>query len=338
MKRFYSLPVLLALLYLAIVHQASAECGVYDRMVTKHDNFCNKNNDDYPVHIGEESVHNTGWQWSLTVDESAKAKCKDSLPSTSDLPTSAKLDFKAIVKSASKSSCRCYGRYELIRSNSSDATDTTTYTVLYLQPDRVDDPYYSFTKEVIQKLLKHQYYYLYMSHFFKSADQYFPNVAGFFRGYVDRALEMAENGIKYTIAKKETLALMHGLTEEERSHHNYPMYDIFHHDKDTMFPLHLKMDTEHFFLGRADDQITDTGMIEKAFKQAVHWEKTMMSELVRVSMLADSICDTELAEYISAEMMPGQRTTLKLLESHRMTLERMKSSGRVAEFLFDSQL
>ena len=44
--------------------------------------------------------------------------------------------------------------------------------------------------------------FFFQSHFFKSADQYFPNVAGFFRGYVDRALEMAENGIKYTLAKK----------------------------------------------------------------------------------------------------------------------------------------
>merc|ERR1712136_324382 len=287
------------------------------------------------VHIGEESEHNTGWQWSITV-ESSKGKCRENPPSLTQ--TSPTVDFREIVKSASSRSCACHGRYELTRSNPIDGTNTT-YTVLYLNKDRdVDDPYYSFTTRVIQKLLKHQYYYLSMSHFFKSADQYFPNVAGFFRGYVDRALEMAENGIKYTLAKKETLALMHGLTEEERSHHNYPMYDIFHHDKDTMFPLHLKMDTEHFFLGRADDQITDTGMIEKAFKQAVHWEKTIMSELVRVSMLADSICDTELAEYISAEMMPGQRTTLKLLESHRMTLKRMESSGRVAEFLFNSQL
>jgi len=322
---------------LATIPLIAAECGVYDRMVVKTDSFCRSNN-RYPVHIGEESEHDNGWQWTFTVDESSKGKCHDDPQSLAQ--TSAKVNFRDIVKSASKTSgCKCHGRYELMRSNVTDTTDTTTYTVLYMNKDReVDDPYYSFTKRVIQKLLKHQYYYLYMSHFFKSADQYFPNVAGFFRGYVDRALEMAENGIKYTLAKKETLALMQGLTAEERTFPHFPMYDIFHHDKDTMFPLHLTMETEHFFLGGADAQITETGMIEQAFKQAVHWEKTIMAELVRVSMLADKICDTELAEYISAEMMPGQRTTLKLLESHRMTLKQMESSGRVAEFLFDSQL
>jgi len=321
---------------LATIPFIAAECGVYDRMVVKHDFFCKKS-DPHPIHIGEGSEHDNGWRWSLNV-ESSKGLCSDLSPTLDK--TSSQVNFREIVKSASSRSCACHGRYELTRSNPIDGTNTT-YTVLYLNKDRdVDDPYYSFTTRVIQKLLKHQYYYLSMSHFFKSADQYFPNVAGFFRGYVDRALEMAENGIKYTLAKKETLALVHGLTEEERSHPSFPTYDIFHHDKGTMFPLHLlkQHDTEHFFLGRSGDQITDTGMIEQAFKQAVHWEKTMMSELVRVSMLADSICDTELAEYISAEMMPGQRTTLKLLESHRMTLERMKSSGRVAEFLFDSQL
>ena len=52
--------------------------------------------------------------------------------------------------------------------------------------------------------------------------------------------------------------------------------------------------SQHFFLGGADAQVTETGMIEQAFKQAVHWEKTIMAELVRVSMLADKICDTEV--------------------------------------------
>jgi len=327
----------LAVTLLAMIPVIAGECGVYDRIVIQTDGLCANEEGQGEIEIGD---HEDGdYKWFVNVEDGTSGKCKGAARVTDRLrdSTNSMIHFYKLTRSASKSSCGCFGRYEITRQS---ASGNKTFTVLYLDKERTNDPYNSFTTKVIQKLLKHQYYYLHMSHFFQSADNYFPNVAKFFRGYVDRALEMAENGIKYTLAKKETLALMHGISAEDRlTASHYPMHDLFHDGggplpTGSVFPLNFKMGKKNFFLGNKE---MTSGFMEEAFRQAVHWEKVIMSELVEVSRLADGMCDTELGEYISAEMMPGQRVNIKLLESHHQTLHQM-GHNRVAEFLFDSQL
>jgi hypothetical protein len=88
----------------------------------------------------------------------------------------------------------------------------------------------------------------------------------------------------------------------------------------------------------------EAGAVEQAFKQAVHWEKVLMTELTKALKKAENLCDSELIEYISAELMPGQRTNMKLLEEHKMTLKNMRGSGSssinvaLTEFVFDSEM
>jgi len=320
----------IAAFLLAMIPLVAGECGVYDRIIITTDGFLN---DKDTFRIGKAG----DYRWSVEVDEQHKqGGCKSTIPIISS--TSSQVNFVEVVTASSKSRRTCFGRYELIGTGQNEASLNQSFTVLYLDKDqetKPTDPYYSFATKVIQTLLKHQYYYLHMSHFFKTADHYLPNAAQFFRGYVDRSLEIAENGIKYTLDKKETLALMHGVSEDCR--HNsresqcshYPMYDLFHDDKGSVFPADLGFKPKHFFTGSS---------LKQAFKQAVHWEQTLMKELVEVSILADNICDTELGEYISAEMMPGQRETIKLLESHRQTIKRMERNNNIqlAEVLFDS--
>jgi len=326
----------LSVTLLAMIPVIAGECGVYDRIVIQTGGFCANDEGEAVIEIGDDE--NGHYKWVVNVeDRTSPLKCVSAAKVTEKLSNSrdSKIHFYELTQSASKrSKCGCYGRYEITRQS---ANENKTFTILYLDQTRTNDPYHSFTTKVIQKLLKHQYYYLHMSHFFQSADNYFPNVAKFFRGYVDRALEMAENGIKYTLAKKETLALMHGISAEDRlTASHYPMHDLFHNGRlsGSVFPSVLKMNQTNFFLG---NKTMTSGFMEEAFGQAAHWEKVIMSELVEVSRLADGMCDTELGEYISAEMMPGQRVNIKLLESHRQTLHQM-GDNRVAEFLFDSQL
>lgn len=332
----------LAVTLLAMIPAIAGECGVYDRIVIQTDGFCAavKNRIQYRqdvIDIGGDLEDGDYYTWLVNVEDQVKKTPQTCSTTDVSIPSrKSKINFNKLTQSAStkKSKCGCYGRYEITRQS---ANENKTFTILYLDQTRTNDPYHSFTTKVIQKLLKHQYYYLHMSHFFQSADNYFPNVAKFFRGYVDRALEMAENGIKYTLAKKETLALMHGISAEDRlTASHYPMHDLFHNGRlsGSVFPSVLKMNQTNFFLG---NKTMTSGFMEEAFGQAAHWEKVIMSELVEVSRLADGMCDTELGEYISAEMMPGQRVNIKLLESHRQTLHQM-GHDRVAEFLFDSQL
>merc|ERR1711881_187321 len=103
-----------------------------------------------------------------------------------------------------------------------------------------------------------------------------------------------------------------------------------HSHSASFFPMQLELTNTFTPTGSTD-------YVKQAFQQAVHWEKTINAELTKALKKADDICDTELAEYIGAEMMPGQREALKLLESHKQTLKNM-GEGRLQEFIFDSQL
>jgi len=354
----------LAAILLAMIPHISADCGLYDQFVIRTSDFHSRKEEgeNGAFHIGDDS-EDGDYTWKIKVEDPFKFenKCPDVAQYPKDgyfqKPTnSSKVNFASLTALVRRGS-KCFGRYEIERERRlNDETTSKRFTVLFINQEekarKRSDPYYSFTKNVIRKLLKHQYYYLHMSHFFKGADNYFPNVAKFFRGYVDRALQMAENGIKYTLAKRETLSLMHGISDEERrkteavrqendtSLYHWPMYDLFHYyhknAKGSVFPKDLNLESERFFLG-SDNDVTDDGYLQEAFRQAVHWEKTLMGELATVSMLAGNICDSELEEYVSAEMMPDQRKTIKLLESHHQTLKKMGNT-RVANFLFDSQL
>jgi hypothetical protein len=251
-----------------------------------------------------------------------------------------------VSKKSPRSSCNCRGRYEIERTLLESNT-TTKWSVLFV--DEVKTPYHFFSKEVIRKLIKYQYYYIHMSHYFQSSDSFLPHVSKFFRGYADRALELAQKTIKYTIEKKETLALMHGVRHDARMDEegipkaNHFLHDIFHTSPDggSIFPT--KLDMEGFFTFNTTEP---SGAVEQAFEKAFHWEKVMMAELSIAIEKAGSICDSELEEYISAELMPGQRTTMKLFADHKKTMENMRgvdsSPARahiaLTEFIFDSEM
>jgi len=320
--------------FLAILFPlAASDCGVYDRIVF------NPKSDHTVGNPVELSAGQTTCWWAVDVqDTEIHGGNRDDCSGTFNLgPVASFRDD--IKKKVGKG--RCPGRYEMKRfcmiDNDDDVPTNTThsYTWLYIKDTEDKNPYHFFTKEVVRKLIKHQYLYLHMSHYFKSSDYYLPNVASFFRGYTDRALEIAEKAIKYTLDKKETLALVHGVEDRENDD-NHAFHDAFdfnansHSHSASFFPMQLELTNTFTPTGSTD-------YVKQAFQQAVHWEKTINAELTKALKKADDICDTELAEYIGAEMMPGQREALKLLESHKQTLKSM-GEGRLQEFIFDSQL
>jgi len=306
---------------------------------------------------GDES---SGYLWKVKVydtdthNDDAAANCRPDIEHNFNQLTSSNLQFNKIIKKVSTrrpvgpsktiSQCTCRGRYEIKRTHTL-SNITKKWSVLFVAEEQT--PYHFFSKEVIRKLIKYQYYYVHMSHYFQSSDSFLPHVSKFFRGYADRALELAQKTIKYTIEKKETLALMHGVRHDARMDQegtpkaNHFLHDIFHtsHDGGSIFPIPMKFDG--FFTFDANKQ---SGGVEQAFDQAFHWEKVLMAELSRAIKKATSICDSELEEYISAELMPGQRTTMKLFADYKKTMENMRKADNspaniaLTEFIFDSEM
>lgn len=171
---------------------------------------------------------------------------------------------------------------------------------------------------VVGKLLEMQYMYLAMSHHYRRSDNFYPNVAKYYRSLSTSRAAMLDQVMKYILAKQATVDLLHF----------YP-------------PNYVNTMMTRGLATAVTIPASFTNVMTSSFEGALKSEKELGGQLALISHLAENNRDFELSHLAGADMIPLVTKSINEHKNHLETILRKVQAApnrHLAEFLFDKHL
>uniref|UniRef100_H2YJA9 Uncharacterized protein n=1 Tax=Ciona savignyi TaxID=51511 RepID=H2YJA9_CIOSA len=187
--------------------------------------------------------------------------------------------------------------------------DTVTHNILINERIKVANnnelPLYMMASSLTQELVKKHFNYLTLAHHHYQSQRFFPNVAKYFRGCMDKTAAMMDRIAKYIFAKQVTTSAMDGW--------NPPDYAC--------------VLMKHGFVHAMQMNWTRPNRVQHAFTTAFKWETETVKTLTSIHHAAEALGDAEVAELVGADLIPEITKLLSELHTYGKVVHRVNQGA-----------